>query len=448
MFKVCRNQIFKCAMVLLAIAVLAAPLGLWGAKKKKEAEQPAQQPQPEVKIPDFRELVVFPSAPAIPRVRYQDYFSAEKPSFEQSKAEQKKQSKSSWMDRLAGVSPDAAKTRSGGFKSRFQLLAPYGVAVDSKGRLYVADTKVGAVFIFNPANNDVELIKNRENARFSQIFGLAMDDNDSLFVSDGDLHHILLFNPQHKVEAVFGGDDLRRPGGMAIDYENRLLYVCDAELDQVVVFDADTHKVVRKLGTPGKQHTLTGPGDFSKPMFVAVDKEGLAYVTDTMNDRVEVFDADGTFIRTWGKNGDGAGDFARPKGIAIDSDGHIWVADAMLSRIQVFTPDGGLLLAFGNFGALPGQFQALTGMAFDQKNNRIYAAEQYLGRVQMFRYYTNDEARAELKRRQEELAKKAAEKRAQAAAAATGAAVSAGSASAVEAKQPESPAAAMPDTPK
>ena len=58
-----------------------------------------------------------------------------------------------------------------------------------------------------------------------------------------------------------------------------------------------------------------------------MDKDGNVYVTDTMNNRVEIFDADGKFISTFGKNGDGPGYFARPKGIAVDSDGHIWVAD-------------------------------------------------------------------------------------------------------------------------
>ena len=45
-------------------------------------------------------------------------------------------------------------------------------------------------------------------------------------------------------------------------------------------------------------------------------------------------DADGNFIRAFGKNGDGPGYFARPKGIAIDSDGHVWVADAMQDRVS------------------------------------------------------------------------------------------------------------------
>jgi hypothetical protein len=66
--------------------------------------------------------------------------------------------------------------------------------------------------------------------------------------------------------------------------------------------------------------------------------------------------------------------------------------------MQIFTQEGNLLLAFGNFGIMPGQFQSLTGLTID-KSNRVFAAEQLLGRIQMFRYYTDAEAKAELEKR-------------------------------------------------
>lgn len=395
------------ALLLLVLALTwAAPVALCDKKKKKK-EDTSSAPQPPVTPPDFSN-VVFPPPPAIARVKYLDFFSAQIPDSELNKKERKK---SSWMDRMAGTSPDV--DRNGGHKPLFQLLEPYGLAVDSKGRLYVADTKVGAIFIFNTETNEVELIKHGVNAKFGSIFGLAIDDNDDLFVSDGQLHHVLVFDPKHKLQAGFGDGTMRNPNGIAIDTENRFIYVADTERDQVLVYDADSYKLLRTIGTTGKNHTLTDPGDFSKPTNVAVDKDGNLYVSDTLNDRVEVFDADGAFIRTWGKNGDAAGDFARPKGIGVDSDGHVWVADAMLNRIQVFTPEGKFLLAMGGFGIGPGQFAALAGLTVDNKQNRVFTSEQMLGRTQMFRYITNAEARAEFEHRQEELEKKAQDRKAQ-----------------------------------
>jgi DNA-binding beta-propeller fold protein YncE len=202
------------------------------------------------------------------------------------------------------------------------------------------------------------------------------------------------------------------PGGLAIDNENRLLYVSDAEQDLVLVYDADPpHKLIRKIGKPGTKHTSTVPGEFAKPTGVAVDEDGNLYVSDTWNNRVEVFDPDGNFIRTFGKAGDGPGYFARPKGIAIDGDGHVWVADAVQNRVQVFTPEGHLLIWMGAFGTLPGQFQSLANLAID-KNNRVYTTEQMAGRMQIFQYTNNAQAKAEKERRDLEAKKKLEEKRA------------------------------------
>jgi DNA-binding beta-propeller fold protein YncE len=406
MFVDCRNHANrgKFVAVLLLAAMWAAPASLYADKKKKKAA-PAPVSAAPVAAPTFSD-VVFPPAPAVTRMKYLDYFSYEKVDLPKEKKEEKK---AGWMDRLAGVSPDAEKGP-GVQKKRFQLLEPYGVAVDSKGLLYVADTKVGAIFIFNTENNDLTLIKHGVDGHFKALFGLVMDDNDSLLVSDGEAHHVLVFDSKHKLQTSFGEGEMQNPNGMAIDFDNRFLYVADAGLDQILVYDADSYKLLRRLGTTGKNHTLTDIGNFSKPTNVAVDKDGNVYITDTLNDRVEVFDADGNFVRTWGKNGDGPGDFARPKGITVDCDGHIWVADAMLNRIQVFTPEGQLLMAVGGFGILPGQFEALTALAFDKKNNRIFTSEQLLGRVQMYRYFTNAEAKAAIEKRQEDLKKKAEER--------------------------------------
>jgi len=237
-----------------------------------------------------------------------------------------------------------------------------------------------------------------------------MDDSDRLFAADSGMKRVLVFSPDHKVEGVIDRG-LMAPAGLAIDNENRLLYVADPEQDQVFVYDADPpFKKIRAIGTPGKGHTLTTPGDFSKPIGVAVDKEGYLYVTDTWNNRVEVFDADGNFIRAWGKAGDGPGYLARPKGIAIDGDGQVWITDSVQERVQLYTPEGRLLIWMGGSGLLPGSFQALESIAIDA-NNRVFTTEQFPGRLQVFRYRTDAEAKAERDQREQD-AKKKAEQRA------------------------------------
>ncbi|HEX4784968.1 MAG TPA: SMP-30/gluconolactonase/LRE family protein [Candidatus Sulfotelmatobacter sp.] len=378
----------RLTMVFLLSLALLAPLAAFAGKKKSDTTK-------KIPVIDYSNIV-WPNPPAIARIRYQAFYSAQK----LSQVETPNTQKQKWMDRLAGTQPTS---ESG--KVLFQLAEPYGLAVDSKNNLYVADQKVGAIFIFNTETREVELIKNKVHAHFVRIIGLAMDDNDRLFVSDPGLHHILIFDATHKAEDVIT-DGMVEPGGMAIDKENRQLYVADVALDQILVYDADSLKLLRKIGTTGHNHELTTPGDFAKPTGVAVDQDGNLYVCDTMNNRIEIFDADGKFVNTFGKAGDGPGYFARPKGVAIDSDGHIWVADGMQDRVQVFNQEQQLLITFGGHGLLPGQFQGLVSIATD-KNNRVFTSEMYPGRVQQFRYVTDAESEQLRKDREEQRLKKA-----------------------------------------
>ena len=85
-------------------------------------------------------------------MRYTSYFAGMK--FEQTPDNGNKKPKQSWMDRLAGTQSQDEKVTIKNFP--FQLLGPYGMSVDSKGRLYVADQKVGAIFIFNTETKDTE----------------------------------------------------------------------------------------------------------------------------------------------------------------------------------------------------------------------------------------------------------------------------------------------------
>ena len=210
-----------------------------GLREKEECRDTAPEKIPVI---DYSNIV-WPNPPAVARIRYLTFYATQKIS----QIEKPKTKKDSWMDRLAGTTPQVDNT-----KVLFQLAEPYGMATDSKGNLYVADQKVGAIFIFNTETREVELIKNKEHGHFVRIIGLAMDDNDRLFVSDPGLKHILVFDANHKAEDVIT-DGLIAPGNLALDVENRLLYVADVELDQVLVYDADRLKLMRKIGTTGHE---------------------------------------------------------------------------------------------------------------------------------------------------------------------------------------------------
>ena len=121
-------------LVLLSLG-LGSPVSLFGGKKKTADAAPPKAPP----VIDYSNIV-WPNPPAIARIKYQAFYAAEK----LSQVDTPNTKKQNWMDRLAGTQPASENT-----KVLFQLAEPYGMAVDSKNNLYVADQKVGAIFIFN-----------------------------------------------------------------------------------------------------------------------------------------------------------------------------------------------------------------------------------------------------------------------------------------------------------
>ena len=119
----------KALLIMFVLLALLVPTSSFAGKKKKQAApaKPAEAPKPQIDVTKL----VWPGPPSIPRVRYVGYFAGQKidttPASEQPKA------KSSWMDRLAGTEP---ANRKGALKPLpFQLLGPFGMAVNSKGCL-------------------------------------------------------------------------------------------------------------------------------------------------------------------------------------------------------------------------------------------------------------------------------------------------------------------------
>ncbi|MFL7809174.1 MAG: NHL repeat-containing protein, partial [Anaerolineae bacterium] len=132
-----------------------------------------------------------------------------------------------------------------------------------------------------------------------------------------------------------------------------------------------------------------GAGGFYDPWGLAVDADGYVYVADTWNHRIQKFAADGEFVTMWGVYGmtEGAsgspGVFWGPRGVAIGPEGMIYVTDTGNKRIQVFTPEGELVTQWGGQGATEGKFDEPVGIAI-ASDGRIYVADTWNQRIQAF----------------------------------------------------------------
>lgn len=126
-------------------------------------------------------------------------------------------------------------------------------------------------------------------------------------------------------------------------------------LGQTVMKISPEGRVLMTLGRAG----VGGPGTdtFDRPTGVAIAADGSIFVSDghqrnrSNNARVMKFSRDGTFIKTWGRAGDGPGDFREPHDIAIGgSRGYVYVADRLNNRVQVFDQEGAFVAAWRQFG--------------------------------------------------------------------------------------------------
>jgi DNA-binding beta-propeller fold protein YncE len=102
-----------------------------------------------------------------------------------------------------------------------------------------------------------------------------------------------------------------------------------------------------------------------------------------MNFRVQIFDSNGFFLRSFGRPGDATGCMARPKGVATDRLGNIYVADALFHVVQIFDYRGNYLYSFGKQGQGKGEFWMPAGIFVDEADN-IYVADCYNSRIQVF----------------------------------------------------------------
>lgn len=260
---------------------------------------------------------------------------------------------------------------------------PYGVFVDAKERLFIADVGLAVVHVMDLEKKKYSVIGGSNPALRTPI-AVTGDDKDNIYITDAGAGTIYRYPLSGGSLQPFNVTPLDRPTGIAFNPNNRLIYVSDTVSHQVVVFDLSGNERYR-IGGRG-----TSPGQFNYPTDLFVDAAGRLYVTDALNSRIQIFTASGTLLKYFGRAGDTVGNFARPKGVAVDSDGHIYVCDALFDAVQIFNDTGRVLLDFGTHGSNPGQFWMPAGI-FIGKGDLIYVADSYNRRVQVFRYLKVDD---------------------------------------------------------
>ena len=258
------------------------------------------------------------------------------------------------------------------------MLRPYGVYADTD-RIYVTDPGSGRFHVYDRSQKRYFAVERWGEEDLISPIGIAIDGNGNMFVSDSVLKQVLVFDKEGKYLRTIGPPDMfQRPAGIALNDER--LFVVDTHGHKVLILSLPDGKLLFSFGKQGTEH-----GDFNYPTNIFVSRDKLIHVTDSMNFRIQVFNPDGSFLTSLGKPGDGSGNFSKPKGVAVDSEGHIYVVDSHFDNVQIFDSQGNLLLVFGSSGNGKGEFTLPAGIYID-KLDRIYVADSYNQRIQIFQY--------------------------------------------------------------
>lgn len=337
------------------VLVLLLPMAAWaGGKKKQEAPKNVN--------------LVWPVPPDKPRIKYvTSIYGA---------GDVEPAKKAGFLDRLAGIEKSDIKP---GF------VKPYGIATDSKGRIYVTDSGQGLVFVLDTKNKKVTYLGRSPQLRLVVPIGITVDSKDRVWVADPVGQHVVAFDGEGNILMALGRQgELVNPTDVVLDEARQRAYVVDSKQHKVVVYNPETGEQIGQFGKRGDQ-----PGEFNFPTNIALDRQGRIYVTDTMNCRVQIFTPEYSLVETLGKQGMQRGDFLKPKGIALDSYGNVYVVDSDFDNLQIFDQKNRLLMFLGSGGQVPGTFWLPAGIYIDH-NNTIYVADQNNQRIQIFQLLSGE----------------------------------------------------------
>ncbi len=225
-----------------------------------------------------------------------------------------------------------------------QFNEPWGIAVDPKGEIYVADTWNGRIQVFD------------STGKFLRKWGSFSTTNGEL----GDAN------------ALFG------PRGIAINLSGNLI-VADTGNKRIIEY-TPTGELVRQIGGGG-----VTPGHFDEPVGVAVSPtDGSVFVADAWNKRIQKFTPDLQFNVEWAvPSWDNHDIYTKPY-LAVASNGDIYVTDPQFYRVFVYSATGELKASFGNFGTDANRFGLPNGIAVDLAANAVLIADAGNNRVMAF----------------------------------------------------------------
>ncbi len=329
---------------------------------------------------------------------------------------------------LAGGSTSGSADGTGG-SAQFNGLQ--GIALDSAGNIYVADSfnndirKVTSAGLVRTFAGEAVIAGSTDgtggDARFDIPEGVAVDSADNIYVADFDNNTIRQISSAGVVSTLAGlapysgtndgvGSNARfsRLNGVTVN-SGGTLYVADSfnETIRQVTSSGVVSTIVGQAGVSGTNDGTGNVARFNYPEAITVNSSGT-YVADNLNNTIRKITSrtriipPGNFVTTWtattiagqagvSGNADGTGinaQFNSPAGIAVDNSGNLYVADEDNSTIRKITPVGTNWVVTTIVGS-NAQFQSPVGIAVDGAGN-LYVADEWNSTISKITPVGND----------------------------------------------------------
>jgi DNA-binding beta-propeller fold protein YncE len=245
-----------------------------------------------------------------------------------------------------------------------------GVSTDKDGNVYVAQrgTDADPVIVFDAKGT--KMVASWGKGMFTKIHGLRVDPHGDVWITDVGDHRVWKFSPTGKVLLQLGEKGV--PGNDQANHFNRPADIAFAPSGEVYIVEQGEDEEAQGMGNPrvvrltqdGKYvgewgSAGTGPGQFHFPHSIAIDSKGRVFVSDRENNRVQVFDAQGKFLKQWTHLGSIMSIVVAPDDqlwmLGDDDSVEILTYDSLAGRIMKVDPETGRIL-----GSMPTPGHMLT----------------------------------------------------------------------------------------
>jgi DNA-binding beta-propeller fold protein YncE len=298
-----------------------------------------------------------------------------------------------------------------------QVYAPFDIARDSQGYLYVTDTINHRVLKFDDQGKFITTLGKPGVApgEFILPLGVTVDNHDNLYVVDTGNLRIQQFDANGKFIKQLGGIDIPKesasdslnkftyifrhselvlPIDVAVDSHSNI-YVVDMGRNQVKKFTSSGKLVETFKQSPlGKGTMGEAEGELKIPFNITIDNHDNLFVVDAFNYRLQQFTTDGDYVRQWKRQCL----LGKPMSVATDNEGYLYVhvaADNAIIKLKLNdTTRCKEITHWGENGLLPGQIGDGGGLAVSPHGERVFMVDSDYNRIQVFQqgFFTGGKA--------------------------------------------------------